>query len=140
MHRARRAEAGLTEEVRRRWGGGKRPAQRHSVGGWLRWGGGVLGGGPAARGRGEGGNYGRGVGAEEKTWCRENNPAGGGNNTLLKGGGIAEGAEESWVMRGGLEEGGPGSHRRGQLVRRGTVGSGPAAARVSAQWRAAPGR
>jgi hypothetical protein len=35
-------EAGLTMEVGRRWGGGKRPARRHSGGGRLRRGGGIL--------------------------------------------------------------------------------------------------
>jgi hypothetical protein len=33
MRRARRAEAGLTEDVGRRWGGRKRPARRRSNGG-----------------------------------------------------------------------------------------------------------
>jgi hypothetical protein len=82
MRRVRRAEAGLTEEVGRWWSGGKRPARRCPGGGWLRQGGGVLGGGPAFRGGCEGGNCGRGVGAEEKTWRGEKNPTGGGSSTL----------------------------------------------------------
>jgi hypothetical protein len=51
-------------------------------------------------------------------------------STLLKGGSKTQwrGARESWATRGGLEEGGPTSHRRGQLRRRSTAGSGPAAA------------
>jgi hypothetical protein len=76
MRRTRRAEAGLTEEVGRRWDGEKRPVQWHSDGGRLRWGGGVLVGGPVARGGGEGGNCGRGVRAEEQTQRGEKNPTG----------------------------------------------------------------
>jgi hypothetical protein len=52
---ARRLEAGLIEEAGHRWGGGERPVRRHSGGGRLRQGGGGLGGGPTARGEGEGG-------------------------------------------------------------------------------------
>jgi hypothetical protein len=65
MRRARRAEAGLTEEVGRRWGGGEWPAQRRSDGGRLRRSVDVLGGGPAARGGGEG-DCGSGVKAKKK--------------------------------------------------------------------------
>jgi hypothetical protein len=49
--------------------------------------------------------------------------------------GRSGGGRESRVMRGGREEGFPGSHRHLQLGWRGTT-----AARVSAQWRAALGR
>jgi hypothetical protein len=61
---ARRAEVG------RWWGGRERPAQWHSYGGQLRGSGGVLGGGLAARGGGEGGDCECGVGAGRKAWCR----------------------------------------------------------------------
>jgi hypothetical protein len=42
MRRARKADAGLTEEVWRRRDGGKRPARCRSIGGRLRRGGGIL--------------------------------------------------------------------------------------------------
>jgi hypothetical protein len=101
MRRARRVVAGLTEEVGRRWGSRERPARRRSGGGRLRWCGGILGGGPTARGAGEGGDCGRGVGAGRKArrggkiFC----PAAG-SSTLLKGGGRNTAEGGSWVTRG----------------------------------------
>jgi hypothetical protein len=121
MHRAKRAEAGLTEEVGRRWGGGKRPARRRSGGGHLRWGGDILRGGPAARGRGETGDCGRDVGAEKK-------------------------GEPGKVERRveGLEEGGglpPVGDSSGDAARTAAARPRrPRAARVSAHWWAVPGR
>jgi hypothetical protein len=56
---AKRAEAGLTEEVRRRWGGEEYPARWRSGGGRLWQDGSAIGGSPAARGGGEGGGRGR---------------------------------------------------------------------------------
>jgi hypothetical protein len=68
LHRAKRVEAGLTEEVGRRWGGGERPARRRSDGGRLQQGGGILEGSPMARDIVEGGDCERGIRAEKKTW------------------------------------------------------------------------
>jgi hypothetical protein len=113
MHQARRAEVGLTEEVGRRWGGGKRPARWRSAGGQLWSGGGILGGGPAARGGGEGGDaaWCR-SGGENTTWGRKN-PTDGSGSTLLKGAAGTQWREagESRAMHGGARGGGSGSHR-----------------------------
>jgi hypothetical protein len=80
MCRARKANVGLIEEVGRRWGGG------------------VLKGGPAARGGGEGGDCEHDTGAGRKARCGEKFRLAAGSSTLLKGG-----AERS---RGGVRESG----------------------------------
>jgi hypothetical protein len=94
MHQARRAEVGLTEEVGRRWGGGKRPARWRSAGGQLWSGGDILGGGPAARGGGEGGDCGvvsqqrrkHDVGEKKShRWQRQHPFKGGGGDTMEGG-------------------------------------------------------
>jgi hypothetical protein len=77
MRRARGAEAGLTENVERRWGGRKWLTRWRSGGGRLRWGGGVLGDGPAARGKARGKTVGT---ASER---RRNHSAGGGGEIRL---------------------------------------------------------
>jgi hypothetical protein len=66
LRRAIGLKAELTEEVGRRWGGGER---RRSGEGQLQRGGGGLGGGPMARGRGEGGSCVRCVRAGRKAGC-----------------------------------------------------------------------
>jgi hypothetical protein len=78
MHRARRAEVGLTEEVERRWGGTEWPTRWRSGGRRLRWGGGIIKGGPAARVRGEGGDCEHGVRQEKKNMAQGGESTGGG--------------------------------------------------------------
>jgi hypothetical protein len=68
MCRARKANVGLIEEVGRRWGGG------------------VLKGGPAARGGGEGGDCEHDTGAGRKARRGEKFRLAAGSNTLLKEG------------------------------------------------------
>jgi hypothetical protein len=88
------------------------------------------GGGPATRGSGEGGCWWR-VGAEKARGRRDGKS---GCGTLLKGAAGRQqrggGVGGSWLIRGGLEEEGPGSHRRGHPGRHDMVDSGPAVARA----------
>jgi hypothetical protein len=106
--RARRAETGLTEEVRRRWGGGKWPVRRCSGGraaltGWRR-----PQGGPTASGGG--GEMAAGVASKRD----EKHGAGGGGirpaaggSTLLKGsGGEAERERDGGLAWRGVRAGG----------------------------------
>jgi hypothetical protein len=102
------------------------------------------GGGPAARGGGEGGDYERGVGAKKKTRRggeksgrrRRHHPFKGGRQGHNGGGG---GSGEVRRCVEGLEEGALAPTGGGQLGRCGTTGSSPVAVCMSAQWRATPG-
>jgi hypothetical protein len=75
------------------------------------------GGGPVARGGGEGGDCGCGIRAEKTNGVGVKNPTDGGDNTLLKGAAGTQrrggGSGEVGRCVEGLEEGGPSSLLRG---------------------------
>jgi hypothetical protein len=137
VHQAKRAEVGLTEEVGRRWGGGKWPTRWRSGGraapaGWR-----CPQGGPVARGEGEGGRLRaqRRSGMKSTTWGK--NLAGGRRQRPFKGGPAesnGEGAGESgdaW-SGAGAREGAPGMAENGSSGRHRPPGGGTHAARTSA--------